>query len=313
LLLSHLYANPKTVLLLDEPDAHLEILRQRQIYQLLTDVAKTNGSQIIAASHSEVILNEAAQRDVVVAFVGKPHRIDDRRGGSQVLKALRDIGYEDYYKCEQTGWVLYLEGSTDLAILQAFAKTLGHQAEKVLERTFVKYLSNNVPQDARNHFYGLREAKTDLVGVAVFDRLEKNLDADASVRIAMWRRREIENYLCQESVLLRYARTRHPDDLFGRAENERWEQCMAESVAEIGQALETLGKPSIWSEDVKASSEVLDPLFDKFFKKLKLPNQLRKTNYHVLASLVLKEELDTEVTEKLDLIVEVARHAKPVE
>jgi len=27
----HLYANPKTVLLLDEPDAHLEVLRQRQI------------------------------------------------------------------------------------------------------------------------------------------------------------------------------------------------------------------------------------------------------------------------------------------
>lgn len=31
LLLSHLYAHPHTVLLLDEPDAHLEILRQRQI------------------------------------------------------------------------------------------------------------------------------------------------------------------------------------------------------------------------------------------------------------------------------------------
>ena len=30
LLLAHLYANPHTVLLLDEPDAHLEILRQRQ-------------------------------------------------------------------------------------------------------------------------------------------------------------------------------------------------------------------------------------------------------------------------------------------
>ncbi|MCH7771515.1 MAG: AAA family ATPase [Bacteroidetes bacterium] len=30
ILLAHLYANPGTVLLLDEPDAHLEILRQRQ-------------------------------------------------------------------------------------------------------------------------------------------------------------------------------------------------------------------------------------------------------------------------------------------
>jgi hypothetical protein len=33
LLLSYMFANPNSVRLLDEPDAHLEILRQRQIYQ----------------------------------------------------------------------------------------------------------------------------------------------------------------------------------------------------------------------------------------------------------------------------------------
>ena len=92
LLLAYMYANPGSVLLLDEPDAHLEILRQRQIYRLLTDVARASDSQIIAASHSEVLLNEAADRDLVVAFVGQPHRINDR--GSQVLKALREIGFE---------------------------------------------------------------------------------------------------------------------------------------------------------------------------------------------------------------------------
>ena len=92
LLLARLYANPRTVLLLDEPDAHLEVLRQRQIYQLLTAVAARQGSQIVAASHSEVVLNEAANRDVVIAFVGQPHRMDDR--GQQVLKALTDIGFD---------------------------------------------------------------------------------------------------------------------------------------------------------------------------------------------------------------------------
>ncbi|MFY9554503.1 MAG: AAA family ATPase, partial [Blastocatellia bacterium] len=59
LLLAHLYANPGATLLLDEPDAHLEILRQRQTYNLLIEVAEQQGSQIIAASHSEVVLNEA--------------------------------------------------------------------------------------------------------------------------------------------------------------------------------------------------------------------------------------------------------------
>ena len=88
------YANQGAVLMVDEPDAHLEILRQRQTYQLLVDAARENGNQIIVASHSAVLLNEAAGKDVVVAFVGKPHRIDGR--ASQVHKALEEIGYEDY-------------------------------------------------------------------------------------------------------------------------------------------------------------------------------------------------------------------------
>ncbi len=112
LLLAHLNRNPQSVLLIDEPDAHLEILRQRQIYRLLTEAASEHGSQIVVASHSEVVLNEAADRHVVVAFVGPPHRINDR--GFQVLKSLREIGFDQYYQAEQTGWVMSLEGPTDL-------------------------------------------------------------------------------------------------------------------------------------------------------------------------------------------------------
>lgn len=186
LLLAYLASNPNhapqntgSVLLLDEPDAHLEILRQRQIYHVLTEMASEQSSQIIAASHSEVVLNQAARRDMVIAFVGKPHRIDNR--GSQVLKSLRDtacplgIGFEQYYQAEQTGWVLYLEGSTDLSILQAFADTLKHPARNALARPFVYYISSDQPQKAREHFYGLREAKPDLVGFALFDRMNKRL------------------------------------------------------------------------------------------------------------------------------------------
>ena len=98
LLLAYIVAHPGSVLLLDEPDAHLEILRQRQIYQTLTELAREHGSQIIAASHSEVILNEAADRDVVIAFLGRLRRIDDR--GSQLTKSLRSIGFEQYSQAE---------------------------------------------------------------------------------------------------------------------------------------------------------------------------------------------------------------------
>lgn len=257
LLLAHLYANPRTILLLDEPDAHLEILRQRQIYQILTDAAEQQGSQIIAASHSEVILNEAADLHVVVAFVGKPHRMNDR--GSQVLKALRDIGFEQYYQAEQTGWVLYLEDASDLAILRAFARTLDHEVQKYLEQPFVHYVATNLPQRAREHFFGLREAKLDLIGVALFDRLDKELQQRTPLREMMWTRREIENYFCSEEVLFEYAHYDQPNDLFGTTEKQRRELAMSQSIQEVSQALRTLGKPDPWSPDIKASDDFLEP------------------------------------------------------
>ena len=304
LLLAYLYANPQTVLLLDEPDAHLEVLRQRQIYQLLTELAERQGSQVIAASHSEVVLNEAADRDIVIAFVGKPHRINDR--GSQVLKALTELGFDQFYQAEQTGWVLYVEGATDLAILKAFAKTLAHPAAEVLDRVFVSYVSTNLPQRARDHFWGLHEANENLVGIALFDRLEKKLQEGGPLTELTWRRREIENYLCQESVLLRYARHELADDLFGAAEADRRETAMREAIAEVAAALKTLRNLDPWSPDIKATDEFLNPLFRTYFAKLGLPNLLLKSDYHVLAGLVPKEEMDAEIVEKLDAIVGVA-------
>ncbi|MCI0733419.1 MAG: AAA family ATPase, partial [Methylococcaceae bacterium] len=294
LLLAHLYANPGAILLLDEPDAHLEILRQRQTYNLLIQVGERQGSQIIAASHSEVVLNEAADRDMVIALVGKPHRIDDR--GSQVLKALRDIGFDQYYQAEETGWVLYLENSTDLAILQAFAKTLGHPAQHFLERPFVKYVETNLPQKARDHFFGLKEAKYDLVGIAIFDRLDRELQSTGSLTELTWRKREIENYFCLEDVLIDYAKHDLPDDLFGLAERERRIQAMQDAIAEVAKALMTLQKPDPWSAEIKATDEFLNPVFRRFFANRGLPLQLRKSEYHVLAGLVPKERLDLEIS-----------------
>ena len=310
LLLAHLYAHPQSILLLDEPDAHLEILRQRQIYQLITQVAEQQGSQVIAASHSEVVLNEAADRDVVIAFVGKPHRIDDR--GSQVLKSLKSIGFNDYYLAEATGWVIYLEGATDLAILTAFAKSLRHNAAALLERAFVYYVGN-LPNKASEHFWGLREAKPDLVGIAIFDHLDIDIPKSNDLQTFQWRRSEIENFLCSKNVLLAYARHDQLNNLFGFAEAQKRQDIMEKAIDEISKALKTLGKPDPWSYDIKATDDFLDPLFDKYFQELGLPNLMRKSDYHILASLVPKGEIDNEVKEKLDAIVEIASRAKPRE
>jgi len=316
LLLAYLYANPGAVLLLDEPDAHLEILRQRQIYRLITDTARESGGQIIAASHSEVLLNEAADRDLVIAFVGRPHRLAEGDRGSQVLKALREIGFDQYYQAEQTGWVLYLEGSTDLSVLQALARRTSHDdAARALERPFVHYVANQ-PREVQRHFHGLREAIPDLRGVALFDRLEKAPPDLRPAGCLVWQRREIENYLCSRTTLESYAAAVAagdvPGPLFVGPEVERRVRAMREAIDEIASALERLGRGSPWDPGTKVSDDFLAPLFRMYFGKLGLPEDLMtKKSFYELAEYVDLSELDPEVREKLDAIAAVAASATP--
>ena len=313
LILAYMYANPSAVILLDEPDAHLEILRQRQIYSLITEVASEHGNQIIAASHSEVLLNEAAGKDLVVAFVGQPHRIGG--GRSQVRKALAEIGFDQYYQAQQTGWVLYLEGSTDLRILQAFAKRLGKEnAVQALERPFVHYVGNQ-PSAAARHYHGLREAISELKGVALFDRLEDGVPNSLPLQNLMWKRREIENYLCTKTTLEAYASASgaaaETMPLFTQSEVDTRLTAMRDAMAEVSKAMEMLGKGSPEDADVKVSDEFLTPLFRAYFEKIGMPNLMDKKNFYELAGYVPENEIDSEIGEKLDVIARVAGSATP--
>jgi hypothetical protein len=330
LLLAHMAVNPGAVLLLDEPDAHLEILRQRQIYRVLSDQAKSTGSQIIAVSHSEVILDEAADRNLIIAFVGKPHRIDNHI--NEVRKSLREIPFENYYLAEVTGWVLYLEGPTDFTMLRAFAKTLNHPALQYLDQAFVYYVGNQ-PNKAQRHFYGLREAKSDLVGIAIYDQMNKGLpeeEADSPLTQRMWQRRELENYLCQPETLLAYAEYlgREPggeqhkkkeqnqtqgnifSSHYRQVMSSHYRQVMQETINQIESTMRDQGKDP-WSAKIKASEEFLGPLFKQFFERLRLKNGMRKTDYHKLADFVPKEKIDPEIEKILNKIVDVASKAKP--
>lgn len=315
LLLSYMLANPGAVLLLDEPDAHLEILRQRDVYNLITRIAAESGSQIVAASHSEIVLQEAGERDVVMAFVGKPHRIDTRSRQLQVKKALESIRMADYFLAEQKGWMLYLEGSTDLAILAALASRLEHPAAALLGSSVpVIYLGNNKPQEARDHFHGLREAKQDLVGFALFDRLDKELQTGSQLVERMWSRREIENYLVTPESLRNFvAQGLRDEDLIEQSEKKKRLEILDEEIARLESALQVAGLPSPWSAEIKVTDRFLDPLFKNYYERLGTPQAVYKRDYHGLADVLPLEQVDAEVVAMLDNIVTAASRAKPVD
>lgn len=301
MLTAYMLLHPDSVILLDEPDAHLEILRQRQIYQAIAETAEQQGSQLVIATHSEIVMNEAGQRHQVTAFVGSPHRIDSRSGRGQVLKALSDIGYEQYLLAELTGWVLYVEGSTDLSILQAFARRLNHPAQLLLQRPYVRDVGNQ-PMRAREHFWGLREACPVLRGFALYDNLNLPDGGSDALFEHSWRKREIENYFCTNDVLMRWAGSEWP--LF--------RESMAASIAETENAMQLLGRGSPWDDNTKVSDDFLGPLFRSFYSKTGMSTIQTKADYHFLVNHIEPDKIDPEVTSVLDAIAEIAAEASSI-
>ncbi len=95
LIFAYLYSHPRSVLLIDEPDAHLEILRQKQVYVLLRELATRNESQVVLVTHLEVILEEALDHNLTLLLEG---RADDLAAKMDIRNSLKHYGAEHYVR-----------------------------------------------------------------------------------------------------------------------------------------------------------------------------------------------------------------------
>lgn len=298
LLLAYLFSYPNTIILLDEPDAHLEVIRQRDIYHLLVELSRKQNSQLIIASHSEVVLQESGDADTVVAIFGnKTKNLNNRNEISHFRKSLTDIGWDEYHRALQNKHILYLEGSTDLLMLKEFAKLLDHPLEKELNRINIHYLNNNLPNKAKEHFYALREIITDLRGAALFDSLEKKDMPDQRLNILTWERKEFENYFGFPFILRRYADSKS-ESLFEQNRIGIMEKCIKRNT--LPRALENLDDS--WWKTTKISDDYLVKIFEDYFDALDLPNIFRKSSYSELIRFLKPEEVDPEIKFKIDEI-----------
>jgi hypothetical protein len=312
-LLACMYLNPNAIFLIDEPDTHLEILRQKQVYDLISNVVRENKSQLIIASHSEGLLNVVSkENNLVVGFIGKPHQLIDR---GSMHKILRDVELKDIYLAQQKGWILYLEGFSDLAILREFAIKLNHEeATKALELPFV-YFVGDYPKKARDHYKVLVEAHPNTKGIAIFDKLPMGLSKDFNSENLVgfeWKKREIENYFCYPETLLNYAKSQGA--IISEIESLNYERIMREVIQKSEEVQKFNEKPSPWDKSVKVSDDILPQILKNYLEKLGIQDQIsKKKNFYELIAFMLIEKIDPEVKEKLDAIVEVAKSAEPFE
>ena len=344
LIFAYLYSHRRSVLLIDEPDAHLEILRQKQVYVLLREIAARNESQVVLVTHSEVILDEALDHHLTLLLRG---RADDLAARTDIRNALKHYGAEHYVRALERGYVLYVEGGTDLAVLQALAERLGHRAADVWDqRINAFYVQDNYPDPddlkaelerveggfgvtPRKHFFALREMIPGLRGLAILDNDggARSDSDEGGLNVVYWKRYEVENYFVTPEVLRRQVAEHYKDlPLFLGEIRDMSEEVLDALILERvfdgrEQDLDTWKTARadaarlLWearTERVKLS-DFAEEFFRRLAERLGHAMLLRKGELHRLVRFVDPSSIPAEVGGKLDLLREIFDHANPGE
>jgi ABC-type branched-subunit amino acid transport system ATPase component len=296
LLLAFFYARPGAVLLLDEPDAHLHVILQRDVYALVRRVASDRASQLVISTHSEVILDETDPSGIV-AFTGeRPHRLVNTSQKAQLRKALTKLHSLDFVLADQVGGVLYCEGDTDASILREWARVLDHPAYEFLKEPFMHPIGGNDISEARDHFFALREAYPGLKGACVLDRLQKPVPADWSQpAMFAWSRREIENYLLHPGALRRFVVAKAP---LGEVAGGLVDRAFARQVRS---GFDPFDDGIVFLREVKASDDFLLPLMGE------CGLSTSKKDLFLLAGRMTPDEIHPEVRRALDHVALLVR------
>lgn len=303
MLLTFLNIRPATVLLLDEPDAHLHVILQDSIYGELRAVAERQRSQLVIATHSEVIIDSVEPRELwVVLQSARPLAEDAEK--SSLIKSLRVLSNIDIMLAREAEGILYLEGHTDLDILRAWAKALRHQSAELLKRVYWKPTvwetrSGADGIQARDHYDALRLVREDLPGLVLLDgdtRAPSTPITGKGLQRLRWNRYEIENYLVHPEALKRFVEQKvgvdaaepHLEDL-----QRHFEETYPPAF------LKNPLKDTPLLKNSKARTDLLPPALDA----AGLPG-FPYTSYYEIAAVMKPEEIHPEVVEKLDLIME---------
>lgn len=331
LIFAYLYSHKGSVLLVDEPDAHLEILRQKQVYVLLRDIATENQSQVVMVTHSEVILDEALDKNLTLLMEGKA---DDLARKPEIRNSLKHFGADHYIKARERGYVLYVEGGTDVDMLRALAVLLDHPIAAMWdERINTFYVQNNYPAASldselerveggfgvtpRVHFNGLHDLLPNLKGLAILDNDGNNRQGsvEGHLTLAYWRRYEAENYFVTPDVLRRYALGRNAaPQLFDASQlevDEVLDTLVLERVFESIDADFQTWKQAppevariVW--EAKSQRLKLSTFAEEFFRQLAArmggSMLLTKGELHRLMTVVDPKTIAAEVSEKLNLL-----------
>lgn len=300
LLMTFLHAKPGSVLLLDEPDAHLHVILQDAIYHELRSVAERDGSQLIVATHSEVIIDAVEPTELFVVL-NEPRPVANGEEQRALIRSLKVLDNADVMRAMVAPGVLYLEGHTDLALLREWARILDHKpALRLLEPTLFWRPTVWEPREgaagirARDHYQALQLVKPALPGLMLLDddndphAIPDTPLTGQGLQRLRWRRYEIESYLFHPEAMARFVRQ--------VTANETNEAAARDYMAanHLPAFLRDPFSDPDYLKAMKARTQLIPPVLQAGGV------QLHYTRYSEIAAQMRADEVHPEVTEKLN-------------
>lgn len=290
MLMAFFYSRPGTVFLMDEPDAHLHVILQEQIYSRLRDMSRENSSQLIVATHSEVLINNT-DTDKVVSFYGKPHILVEDTQRDAVREALKRLSAIDISLSENKR-ILYVEDESDFKILRVWARILQHATYDWFsgEKVFYRPMHGRKPKEAKDHFFALSALHPDMKGLILLDgdnKTENRREIENGLKTHTWERYEIENYLLNPDSIERFVKQR-AGELFSHEAMKEMEEILPPVCFK-----DPLGKHD-YLKLTSASKDILPPVLAN--------TNVTKADYYLIAEQMKKEEIHEDVKSFFDLL-----------
>lgn len=298
-----LVTRPGSVLLIDEPDAHLHVILQDAIFHELHALAHESGAQLIVSTHSEVIVNSVDPTQLIAMPAARA--IMDGAQRDALVTGLGLLSNTDAMLARSVPGILYVEGHTDIELLRAWAAALGHPVLDVLTKQLLWHRYSTTARGelaafkASDHYRALRLLAPELRALEIQDRdgnphLQETLVSGSGFQIVRWKRCEIESYLV------------HPDALERFVEHKVGSGAASESNrSALREHLQATYPPQVLKSPLddhpmlngtKARVDLLPPALQAAGLLIEYGE------FHEIAALMKPEEIHPEVVQKLDSI-----------
>jgi hypothetical protein len=220
-LLAFLYGYNPTVILLDEPDAHLHVNLQREILDYFKLKSQQKNIQFLIATHAEEFAKGVDASQIVSLMGQKPRRI---QSVPEVIRAMAEVSNEEIMRTMAYPYIMYVEGESDERIIRAWFTVCG--GDEIIDKVCFKAMSGGNKQKmkelADEHFQALKQIVPELKRMILLDYDENDgyhPSKDNPV-LYEWKRKNIENYLFVPDVWKRVALDKiglSEGDLFSRS------------------------------------------------------------------------------------------------